>query len=122
MKIPNEAIPDCYKYSKQAYEGKITADEATQKIHKIHGVKLGSAKDYPILFKILITGEGSMWSLSSYCYDCFIENIHKDYGTEQMKKSLDTFMRLIKKFEGGNVGSKKSMRVIYEKYKKLVEE
>lgn len=120
MKIPNEVIPDCYKYSKQAFEGNITSDEAAKKIHNLHNLKLGSAKDYPILFKILITGEGSMWSLSSYCYEYFIKKIHEDYGNEQLKKSLNTFMRLIKKYEGEKVGSKKLMRAIYEKYLKLV--
>ena len=120
MKIPNEVIPDCYKYSKQAFEGKLTADEAAQKIHNLHDVKLGSAKDYPILLKILITGEGSMWNLSSYCQEYFIRKIYEDYGKEQLKKSLNAYMRLIKKYEGDNVGSKKLMRRIYEKYLEFV--
>ena len=120
MKIPNEVIPDCYKYSKLAFEGKTTADDAAQKIHKLHDVKLGSAKDYPLLFKILMTGEGSMWNLSSYCQEYFIKKIYEDYGKEQLKKSLITYMRLIKKYEGENLGSKKLMRTIYEKYKKFV--
>lgn len=119
MKIPKTAIPDCYKYAKVAYEEKMTADEATMKIHEIQGIKVGSAKDYPKLFKVLMTGEGSIWSLSSFTYDYFLDNIFKDYGKEQLGKSLKTFMGLIKKYEGGKVGSKKKMRLVYEKWTPL---
>ncbi|MFN4027241.1 MAG: hypothetical protein ACK4IZ_07345 [Flavobacterium sp.] len=120
MKIPKESIPDCYKYAKAAYDGKITADEATFKIHEKHGIKVGSAKDYPKLFKVLISGEGSLWGLSSYTYDCFLDSIYKDYGKVQLDKSLNTLMHLIKKYEGDKVGSKRKMRLVYEKYIKLV--
>ena len=119
MKIPKESIPDCYKYAKATFEGKITADEATLKLHEKHAIKVGSAKDYPKLFKVLITGDGSLWSLSSYTYDCFLDNIYKDYGKAQLGKSLTTFMQLIKKYEGDKVGSKRKMRLVYEKWIKL---
>ena len=67
-----------------------------------------------------MTGEGSIWSLSSFTQNYFLESIYKDYGKEQLKKSLHTFMCLIKKYEGEKIGSKKSMRSIYEKYSKLI--
>ncbi len=31
MKIPNEVIPNCYKYAKQAFDGIITEEEARLK-------------------------------------------------------------------------------------------
>lgn len=92
MKIPKTAIHDCYKYAKAGYDGKITADDATMKIHEKHAIKVGSAKDYPKLFKVLMTGEGSLWGLSCFTHDCFLDNIYKDYGKEQLGKSLKTFM------------------------------
>lgn len=33
-KIPNEAIPDCYKYAKRALDGKITVGDARKKFMK----------------------------------------------------------------------------------------
>lgn len=46
MKIPNEAIPICYEYAKEAFDGKITPEEARQKIHEELSINFGSAKDY----------------------------------------------------------------------------
>jgi hypothetical protein len=119
-KIPNEAIPDCYKYSKEAFEGKITPEDARLKIHEKHGIKIGSAKDYPKLFKVLISGEGTIWSLSNYCHDYFINRIYIDYGKNQLKKTLKVFMFLIEKYEKQTGSIKKSKRAIYEKYSKLI--
>lgn len=118
-KIPREAIPDCYKYAKAALEGKITEIDATMKIHEKHSIKLGSAKDYSKLLKVLVKGEGSLWSLNSFTYDCFLENIYRDYGKQQLAKSLNNFISLVKKYEGENIGSKKKMRTVYEKWIEL---
>ena len=81
-KIPNEAIPDCYAFSKQAFEGKITANDAAQLIHEKHGIELNSAISYPYCFKVLITSIGSCSSISSYALNYFFERI------EDIKKRL----------------------------------
>lgn len=120
MKIPNEVIPDCYKYAKEAFEGKITSEDATMKIHSELNITLGSAKDYPKLFKVLMTGEGSIWSLSNYCHEYYLNKISKDYGKEQLKKSLSYFKVLIEKYEKQTGTLKKSKRAIYDKYSKLL--
>ncbi len=124
MTIPNEAIPDCYKFSKEAFENKLKSKDAAEKIHSKHQLKLSSSKDYFNYFKVLITGSGSCRSLSKFTQEYFLNNILEDYknDNEQKKKTLLHFKKLIEKFEGDKVGSKKSMRVIYEKYIKLVEE
>ena len=120
MKIPNEVITDCYKYSKQAFEGKITPNDARQKIHEELKINFGSAKDYYLYFNYLMTGNRPTWSLNKFTLDYFLRNILEDYkDSEQMKKSLFHFKKLIEKFEGDKVGTKKSMRAIYEKYLKL---
>lgn len=118
--IPNEAIPDCYKYAKDAFEGKISPEDATMKIHLKHDIKIGSAKDYPKLFKVLMTGEGSIWSLSDYCHDFFLKTIFEDYGKVQLKKSLSYFKVLIEKYEKQTGTLKKSKRAIYDKYNQLL--
>ena len=122
MKIPNEVIPDCYKFSKQAFEGKITPNEARQKIHEELDINYGSARDYFLYYSYLITGEKPTWGLNTYTTNYFLKNILEDYKNdiEQKKKTLFNFKKLIEKFEGEKVGSKKSMRAIYEKYIELV--
>ena len=116
MKIPNEVISDCYKYSKQAFEGKITPNDARQKIHEELNINFGSAKDYYLYFNYLMTGNKPTWGLNKYTLEYFIKKIHDDYEKEQFEKTLFYFKKLIEKFEGDKVGSKKSMRAIYEKY------
>lgn len=119
MKIPHSAIPDCYKYAKEAFEGKITPVDATMKINEKQGIEVGSAKDYFYFLKYLITGEGSCRILNLYTQEYFIKRIRNDYDKEQFTKSLNHFKKLIEKFEKDKVGSKKSMWKIYEKYSKL---
>ena len=120
MKIPNEAITDCYKYSKEAYENNLKSKDAAERIVSKHNLKLSLSKDYFNYFKYLITGTGSCRSLSSYTQGYYLENINEEYSKEQFVKSLAAFKKLIEKFEGDKVGSKKVMKAIYEKYSKLV--
>lgn len=118
MKIPNELIPDCYKYSKQAFDGIITQEEARLKIHKELDINFGSARDYYLYYSYLINGEKPTWSLNKFTLEYFLEHILKDNkdNIEQKKKTLLHFKKLIEKLEGSKVGSRKSMRLIYEKY------
>lgn len=118
MKIPNEVIPDCYKFSKQAFEGKITKEEARLKIHKELDLNFGSARDYFLYYSYLINGEKPTWSLNLFTLEYFLQNILMDYknDSEQQKRTLLYFKKLIEKLEGSKVGSRKSMRLIYEKY------
>ncbi len=122
MKIPNAVIPDCYKYAKQAFDGKITVDDARQKIHEQLNINFGSARDYYLYFNYLITGEKPTWILNKFTLEYFLEHILKDNkdNLEQKKKTLLNFKKLIEKFEGEKVGSKKAMRAIYEKYSKTI--
>jgi|GEM_PF-2297994 len=122
MKIPNEVIPYCYKFSKKAFEGKITKEIARLKIHEELGIKFSSARDYYLYYNYLITGEKPTWSLNVFTLEYFLEHIlidNKD-NIEQKKKSLLHFKKLIEKFEGEKKGSRKSMRAIYEKFNQLV--
>ena len=116
MKIPNDVIPDCYKFSKEAFENNLKSKDAAEKIRAKHQLKLSSSKDYFNYFKVLMTGSGSCRSLSVFTQEYFLKRILEDYGKEQMEKSLLHFKKLIEKFEGDKVGSKNSMRAIYEKY------
>lgn len=122
MKIPNEVIPECYKFSKQAFEGKITKEEARLKIHEELDINFGSAKDYYLYYSYLITGEKPTWVLNKFTLGYFLEHILKENkdNVEQKKKTLLHFKKLIEKFEGQKVGSKKAMRAIYEKFNQLV--
>ena len=122
MKIPNDVIPDCYTYAKQAFEGKITANDARQKIHDELNINYGSARDYYLYYSYLITGKKPTWGLNTYTTKYFLENILVDNknDVEQKRKTLFHFKKLIEKFEKGKVGSKKSMNIIYEKYSVLI--
>ena len=120
-KIPNEAIPDCYKYAKQAFDGKITMGDARQKIHEELNITYGSARDYYLYYSYLITGQRPTWGLNNYTMEFFLNEILDDDNNdvEQKKNSLRHFKALIKKLEGEKVGSRKGLNVIYEKYRKL---
>ena len=122
MKIPENIIPYTFKESKRVFENNLPVKEAAENIHKNCGVKITSAIDYAYYFRYLMTGNGSCRSLSKFTQEYFLKNILEDYknDNEQKKKTLLHFKKLIEKFEGEKVGSKKSMRVIYEKYIKLV--
>ena len=117
MKIPNDKIPQCYKYAKQAYEGVILPSDANQKIHVELNINQRSAKDYYLYFRYLMTGEKPTWKLNNYTMEYFLSNILKDYSDkEQKEKTIINFTKLIEKYEGDNVGSQRGMRIIYEKY------
>lgn len=120
MKIPYTAIPQTYIESKKVFENKTTVEDAIKRLHANQYINKNSAKDYINYFKYLMTGSGSCRSLNKFTQEFYLKSIYEDYGKEQLKKSLVAFMKLIVKFEDKKVGSKKSMRAIYEKYNQLV--
>ena len=122
MKIPNSAIPKCYYYSKAAFKGKITSTEARKKIHETLGINFGSARDYYLYYNYLMTGIKPTWSLNKFTTEYFLKSIleDKNNSSEQKKNTLENFKKLIVKLEGEKVGSKKSMRNIYQNYSKFV--
>ena len=120
MKIPQEHIPYTYQESKRIFENKLSAKEGAENIHQKCGIKLTSSKDYVHYFRYLMTGTGSCRSLSKYSQEYYLEMIYKDYGKEQLAKSLQAFYKLIEKFEQQNNCNKKSMRLIYGKFSLVV--
>ena len=120
MKIPQERIPYTYQESKRIFENKLSVKEGAENIHTKCGIKLNSCGDYVYFFRYLMTGTGSCRSLSKYSQEYYLEMIYKDYGKEQLGKSLLAFYKLIEKFEQPNGSTKKSMRLIYEKFYLLV--
>ncbi len=120
--IPNEVIKDCYKYAKQAFDGRITVGDTRQKIHEELNINFGSAKDYYLYYSYLITGQRPTWGLNNYTMEYFLKEILEDKHNdlEQKKNTLLHFKVLIKKLEGEKVGSRKGLNVIYEKYRNFV--
>ncbi len=120
--IPNEAIPDCYKYAKEAFEGNITPEEARQKINENLSINFGSARDYFLYYSYLMTGIKPTWDLNKFTFEYFLKAIieNKENSIEQKRNSVYNFKKLIEKLERQRIGSKKSMNIIYEKYSKLV--
>jgi hypothetical protein len=120
MKISENVIPFTYQESKRVFENKLSVKEAAENINKNCGIKITSSADYYYYFKHLMTGEGSCRLLNKFTQEYYLEQIEKDFGKEQLKKSLKAFYELIEKFEKENGSTKKSMRAIYEKYIVLV--
>lgn len=120
MSISEKHIPFTYEESKRVFENDLSIKEAAENINKKCDIKVTSATDYGYYFRYLMTGEGSCRSLSKFTQGFYLEKIYKDYDKEQFKKSLLHFKKLIEKFEGEKVGSKKAMRTIYEKYNQMV--
>jgi hypothetical protein len=116
MKIEENLIPYTYQESKRVFENKLSAKEASENINLNCGIKITSSMDYYYYFKFLMTGEGSCRVLSKFTQEYYLAEIEKDYGKEQLKKSLKAFYQLVEKLEKGNGSTKKSMRAIYEKY------
>lgn len=120
MKIPEKHIQYTYQESKRIFENDLSIKEGAENINKKCDIKVTSATDYGYYFRYLMTGEGSCRSLSKFTQGFYLEKILEEYGVEQMKMSLNHFKKLIEKFEGEKVGSKKAMRAIYEKYSKTI--
>lgn len=120
MKISEELIPFTYQESKRVLENELSSKEAAENIHMKCGIKINSCADYYYYFKYLMTGEGSCRMLSTFTQNYYLEKIYEEYDKEQFKKSLDAFYNLIVKFEKQNNSNKKSMRLIYNDFSKLV--
>lgn len=88
MKIPAELFPGIYKVSKQVYEKTYTLTDGSKILSEQHGMNVNLARDYINDFKYLLREQQFKRTLSAVSMTYFIDQIRKDYGTEQFKKAL----------------------------------
>ena len=116
MKIPAELFPTIYEISKKVYEKTYALTDGSKILSEQHGMNVNSARDYINNFKYLMRGQQFKRTLSAYSMDYFIDQIRKDYGTEQYKKALIALDLHIQYYESCHAGEMNKLRQILKNH------
>ncbi|HHX68505.1 MAG TPA: DUF262 domain-containing protein [Gallicola sp.] len=115
--ITREMVEKVYELSKQVYEGKITEQEAIDKVSEL-GMNASSAVMYIYCFDRMIRGEVYKRGTSTFAAEYYISKIREDYGREYSKKAIESLEKHIQYMKSKNFNNK-SLESVLEAQKEF---
>ncbi|MBE2909030.1 hypothetical protein NSS60_04600 [Anoxybacillus sp. FSL W8-0382] len=88
MKITREMIEKSYDYAKEVYHKKIDKTSAANSLYREIGMHQGSAYHYIEAFCSMMQGKKYTRTINTEATRYYLENIHKDYGVDQLRIAL----------------------------------
>lgn len=103
--ITREMVEKVYEISKDVYEGKISYQNAVDKM-SIEGMNSNSAAMYIDCFDRMIRGEVYKRGTSTFAAEYYIAKIREDYGKEYSKKAIESLRKHIEYLKSKNFTNK----------------
>lgn len=96
MVITSRMIEVAYETAKEVYEGKLSRTEGKRKIHRLSGMKEGSAQDYIGDFLAMMNGSIYHRTMSAEATEYFLRGIYADYGEGKFKAAVEATRKHLK--------------------------
>ncbi|MBB5326370.1 hypothetical protein HNQ34_003523 [Anoxybacillus tepidamans] len=117
MKITREMIEKSYEYAKKVYHKQIDKTSAANNLYKEVGMHQGSASHYIGAFCSMMQGEKYTRTINTEATRYYLENIHKDYGVEQLRIALKAVNQHIDYYGKLGKGKLRSIEKLLNEYK-----
>lgn len=122
MKITNEMIEKAYMLSKMVYNHEIEKKTALEKLVQEYGMNRNSANDYINNFFKMMGGYLYTRTNNEYATEYYLEHISQDFGNEKLMLALQSVRDHVTYYESLGNGRLVSIRAIYMKYAKSINE
>ena len=120
-RITLDMIRQVYPLAKDVFERKANISEAQDILARDKGMHPGSARMYVQASLSMMNGECYKRNISGSATEYFLENIHKDFGQQSLRKALSSVEKHIKYHEGFMHGRKlRKIRGIHQKFSEYV--
>lgn len=114
-KVNSSQIEIAYQTSKSYFHRIINRKDAIRHMND-NGINSSYAGIFLQIFEHLKNGEGFSRTTSGESFDYFLENILKDFGNDQLEKSLKSFKKHIEYLETEYGINRPLLWSLYEKY------
>lgn len=101
MPITSEQIEHAYKCSKDVFEGRIEKNKAIDKLHTLHELNRGTAKDFINQYEWMLLGQGQRFkrTMSYASFDYYLNHIGSDNGLDALKIAIGAVKQNIEYYE-----------------------
>lgn len=119
-KITKREITPLYDMAKRVYHKKIQIEPAISSLVISYGINKNSMKDYINCFKAMMEGKVYKRTINNEATSYYLQEILKDYGTEQLKKAINSVQAHVEYYSLQGKGNLASTRRIISQFNTLV--
>jgi len=116
-KITPDMIEQSYFQAKELFAGRATLTESKEILAGL-GMNPGSAQDYLLNFRQMMSGEKYTRTMRTDATKYFLENIRKDFGERQFEKALSSVAAHIEYYNGLGHGKLNSIEATLKALKR----
>ena len=116
MEITKEQISEAYRQAKRVFANEITLTEAKESVSETTNINESSAQGYINTFLKMMEGVGYTWTINAFGTDYFLDNIHRDYGTEALLTAIASLKKHLEYYEGVGKSSQRQINGILNKH------
>ena len=120
MEITTEMTKAAYALAVEVYHGRIPRKQAIDQLVRQYGMNSGSASDYLVNFRKMMTGQKYTRTNNSEATDYFLTNILKDYGSEKLGKAVTAVKEHVEYYEGIRKVNLDGIRKIIQKHEQFL--
>lgn len=119
-KISNEEMVAAYEVAKRIRDGSLTRTVGIEDLHERFALNRGSAGDTITNIERMLEGKLYTRTNNAFATEHFLEMIHRDYGTNALRKAISSVEQHIQYYQTLPTGSKlPSISKIVRKYREI---
>jgi 5-methylcytosine-specific restriction protein A len=120
MKISTEMTEAAYTVSKDVYHGRMSKNDALDRLENDFGMNRGSASDFIVNFKKMMDGEKYTRTNNSEQTEYFFTQIFNDYGPDRLRNALQAANEHVDYYENLGRGNLNSIRNIISRHEGIL--
>ena len=118
MKIPNDSIPEVYAAAADVYRGKISKDDAVERLVRDFPLNPTSVANMIMNLDGMLKGKTLKRAMNDFTWDYFLQHIRDDFGQEAFDTALQAVEQHVDYYESLGRGMRPSLRALLARFGK----
>lgn len=122
MKIPNDSIPEVYAAAADVYRGRITKDDAVERLVRDFPLNPTSVSNMILNLDGMLKGKTLKRAMNDFTWDYFLHHLRDDFGQEAFDNALQAVEQHVDYYESLGRGMRPSLRALLARFGKVSSE
>lgn len=118
MKIPNDSIPEVYAAAADVYRGRITKDDAVERLVRDFPLNPTSVANMIMNLDGMLKGKTLKRAMNDFTWDYFLRRIRDDFSQEAFDTALQAVEQHVDYYESLGRGLRPSLRALVARFGK----
>ena len=118
VKIPNEMIPAVYESAAEVYRGRISKDDAVERLVRDYPLNPTSVSNMILNLDVMLKGKTLKRTMNDFTWDYFLHHIRDDFGQEAFDTALQAVEQHVDYYESLGRGMRPSLRALLARFGK----